>query len=100
MEANLAGAEMRPESTEVHGYVRELIAKVLSVPPSKIDEAELLSNYGVNSVDLIDVVVGLESKYGIRFDPKAMKNLTCRSLSENVRASLRRKVDPCEPPLP
>jgi acyl carrier protein len=74
---------------EVRTYVRELIARVLGVAPDAIDDGELLAVLGVNSVDLIDVVVKLESKYEARFDPEKMKNLTCRSLSDNVMASVR-----------
>jgi acyl carrier protein len=91
MKANPAKEEIRPENAEVHRYVRELISRVACIPSSDIDEAEFLSSYGVNSVDLIDVIVKLESRYGAQFDPETMKGLTCRSLSENVLASLAAK---------
>ena len=88
MERNLSNGEIRSEAGEVRGYVRELISKVLGLPPAEIDAAELLSNYGVNSIDLIDVAVKLEAKYSIQFNPDTMKDLTCRTLSENVLTSL------------
>ncbi len=72
---------------EVRTYVKELIAGVLGLAPNTIGDGELLADRGVNSIDLIDIVVKLESRYQVRFDPEKMKDLTCRSLSDNVIAS-------------
>jgi acyl carrier protein len=78
----------RAEGGEIRHHVRQVIAELLSIQPVELDETELLSNYGVTSVELIDVAVKLEAKYDIQLDPAAMKDLTCCSLSENVLASL------------
>lgn len=82
---------------EVSAYVKNLVAGVLGMAPAEIDDTELLSSYGINSVDLIDIVVKLESEYGAQFQPEAMRDLTCRSLAENVLASMANRV--CDPPL-
>lgn len=87
MEANAIGVANVMEGAEVCRYIKQLVADVLGVAPAQIDETELLSTYGVNSVDLIDIVVKLESRYRAQFQPEAMRDLTCRSLADNVLAS-------------
>lgn len=79
---------IRPDNSEVRGHVRELVANILSETPDNIDEMEFLSDYGVTSVELIDIVVKLEGRFRIRFAPQTMKGLTCHSLSENIIALL------------
>lgn len=83
-----AKGDYRLEDGEVSAFIRTLVSQVLCVTPDEIDDAELLSNCGVNSVDLIDIVVALETKYKVQFDPKTMNNLTCRSLVESILAVL------------
>lgn len=73
---------------EVRARVKALISDALGMAPAEIDDEEFLSSYGINSVELIDVIVKLESEYGVRFQPEAMKDLTCRSLAAYVVASL------------
>ncbi|MFL6624808.1 MAG: acyl carrier protein [Sulfurifustaceae bacterium] len=88
MEANASELANPVEDAEVRGYIKQLVADVLSVAPAEIDETELLTTYGINSVDLIDIVVKLESKYRAQFQPEAMRDLTCRALADNVIASV------------
>lgn len=88
MEANALPAGGAVDDAEVRRYVRQLVADVLGIAPGEIDEAELLASYGINSVDLIDIVVKLESRYRAQFQPEAMRDLTCRSLADNVLASV------------
>ena len=71
---------------DVCGQVKHIVSQVLCMDPSEIDETELLLSLGMNSVDLIDVVVKLEEQFQVRFDPNTMKDLTCRSLADNVEA--------------
>jgi acyl carrier protein len=87
-EKGMMAGKTRAEGGEVRRHVRQVIAEILSIQPTEVDETELLSSYGVTSVELIDVAVKLEAKYDIQLDPAAMKDLTCFSLSENVLASL------------
>lgn len=73
---------------DVSAVVVGLFCEILGVEPSSIDEKELLASYGVNSVDLIDVVVKLETRFGIQFDPEKMTDLSCSKFTENIHAAL------------
>jgi acyl carrier protein len=72
--------------SEVRDHVLGLIAEVLCMDAGEIDEGALLSDYGLNSIDMIDVVVKIEEKYKIRLDPNKMRGLTGRRLIDNVEA--------------
>jgi len=78
------------QNSEVHDHVRELVASILSVAPDKIDEMQLLSLYGITSVELIDIAVKLEARFHISFVPETMSDLTCHLLSQNILALLSR----------
>lgn len=71
---------------DVCGQIKGIVSQVLCTDQSEIEETALLLSYGLNSVDLIDVVVKLEERFQVRFDPSTMKDLTCRSLADNVEA--------------
>lgn len=73
---------------EIGKQVREIIADMLCMKADDIDETKLLTDYDLNSVDFIDIVVKLESLYQIEFDPATMKGLSCRSLAENIEAGV------------
>lgn len=72
--------------SEVRDHVLGLIAEVLCMDAGEIDDGVLLSEYGINSIDMIDVVVKVEEKYKIRLDPDKMRNLTARRLIDNVES--------------
>lgn len=80
---------MNSDETEVRDHVKSLISKILAIPPSEIKDDRILSEYGLNSIDMIDVVVALQAKYQVQFDPDSMKDVTCRLLSANVLSSQR-----------
>lgn len=70
--------------------VKELAAAALHVSPDMLEDATLLAAYGVNSVDLIDITVKLETLFDIQFDPEQLNDLSCRSLADMVQ-SLRQQ---------
>ncbi|HEV7372761.1 MAG TPA: MFS transporter [Arenibaculum sp.] len=88
---NLPMAErtMQSEAAKIHRRIKDAVSRLIAVPAVEIDDGQLLSEYGMNSIDLIDLVAALEAEYGIEFDPTTMTDVTCRSLSANVLASLR-----------
>jgi acyl carrier protein len=73
---------------EISAYVKEFVAEMLCIKVEEIDEAQLLSDYGLNSVDFIDIVVKLETRYQLAFDPATMKSLSCQSLVQNIETAL------------
>lgn len=76
------------QTNEMNAYVKEIIAQILSIDETEIDEAQPLLNYGLNSIDLIDIIVKLEAKFKVRFDPETMKNLTVLSLVNNIETAI------------
>lgn len=86
---SLTERNMQSESGKIHGRVKDAVSKLIAVPAAEIDDGQLLSEYGMNSIDLIDLVAALEAEFGVEFDPDEMRDVTCRTLSANVLASLR-----------
>jgi acyl carrier protein len=82
---------MQHEAPEITDGIKESVSKLLNVPATDIEDGRLLSDYGLNSIDLIDLVAGLETQYGVQFDPETMKDITSLSLAANVAALLRAK---------
>ncbi len=51
--------------------VRELIIEILSVQPEEIKIDEKLSDsLGVDSTEMVNVILALEKKFGVRIDDK------------------------------
>jgi len=75
-------------AADVRAHVRARVAALLGVAEPDLDEERLLVEYGLNSVDLIDLVAGLEARYAIRFDPETLQAITCRSLADSAAAAL------------
>lgn len=73
---------------QVCGDVKRVVAQVLRMDESEIAEVELLSSYGLTSIDFLDILAKLEQKFHVPFEPEQMKNLTCRRLAENIEAGL------------
>ncbi len=68
----------------IESHIKVLVSKLVTVPVAEIDESELLRNYGMNSIDMIDLVAALETKYGNQFDPTSLADVTCNSLASSV----------------
>jgi acyl carrier protein len=49
--------------------VRGLVAGLLQMADGDIDPQAQLTDLGLNSVELIDLVVRLENDHGVQFDP-------------------------------
>jgi acyl carrier protein len=62
--------------------VRELIIEILSVQPEQIKMDEKLSNsLGVDSTEMVNVILALEKKFGVRIDDKQItKNSSVRDI--------------------
>lgn len=56
--------------------VIDLIARVLEIPKKRINEnANLMSDLGLESLDLVDLVTAFEQEYNIEVLDKDIKNL-------------------------
>ena len=73
---------------DIGAQVRGMVAQVLCLEDGEIDNDTPLGDYGLTSIDLLDVVAKLEARYQIRFEPSTMTNLTAGSLGRNVESLL------------
>jgi len=62
--------------------VREIIVEILSVQPEEIKMDEKLSDsLGVDSTEMVNVILALEKKFGVRIDDKQItKNSSVRDI--------------------
>ncbi len=72
----------------VNGYVKSLVSSVLCTQENDIADGEALANYGLTSIDLVEIIVKLEAEFKISFDPKKMQDVSCRTLVENIQTEL------------
>jgi acyl carrier protein len=59
----------------LHDDVRRIVAKSLSIADDVILETSSLRDLGVNSLDLVVLVMSIEEKYHIEFDPSDLEQL-------------------------
>ncbi|HUQ82311.1 MAG TPA: phosphopantetheine-binding protein [Gemmatimonadaceae bacterium] len=62
-------------SDGLQGDVRRIVAKSLSIADDAILETSSLRDLGVNSLDLVVLVMSIEEKYQIEFDPSDLERL-------------------------
>jgi acyl carrier protein len=62
--------------------IREVIIEILSVQPQEIKMDEKLSDsLGVDSTEMVNVILALEKKFGLRIDDKQItKNSSVRDI--------------------
>ena len=58
------------ERNEIEGAVREFLVDELIVP-----EARLKDDLGIDSLEVVDVVVFVEEKFGFRMKPEDFRNI-------------------------
>ena len=57
--------------------LKELIAKQYKIAPEEISrETNLRRDYGINSIELAELVLELEDKYDCEIDDKAISKMT------------------------
>jgi len=62
---------------QIEEKVKELVYEQLHVEPENIrDDAHLVDDYGADSLDLTELVIGLEDEFSIRVPESEMKRLT------------------------
>ena len=71
------------ETPETIDEVRRLVAKSLGVSDDTILEASSLRDLGVNSLDLVVLVMAIEERFRIEFDPSDLERL--RTFGEMAR---------------
>jgi acyl carrier protein len=70
-----AAIESRALGSALEQDVRRIVAKSLSVSDDVILETSSLRDLGVNSLDLVVLVMSIEEKYRIEFDPSDLERL-------------------------
>ncbi len=57
--------------------VRNIVAEVLAVEPAEIDaQANLLEDFGLDSLEVVDIASRLEDETGVRIDPGEFPRMT------------------------
>jgi acyl carrier protein len=74
-----------PPADSTNAEVRRLVAKSLAVPDESVLDASSLRDLGVNSLDLVVLVMAIEERFHIEFDPSDLERLrTFADLSRRV----------------
>jgi acyl carrier protein len=64
--------------------IEELIAEVLDLEPAQMrDDARLYDDFGLDSLDLIDLAVALEARLGIEISDRQLERLV--TLGDAIR---------------
>lgn len=69
---------------DIRDQVQEIVCALLNLENTRLDDEVLLTDYGLTSIDLLDVVTRLETHFRVQFDPAAMAQLSVGSLARNV----------------
>jgi len=74
-------------ATTTNAEVRRLVAKSLGVPDDAVLDTSSLRDLGVNSLDLVVLVMAIEERFHIEFDPSDLERLrTFADLARRVAA--------------
>lgn len=64
--------------------IRELLAEQLEIEPEKITmESDILEDFEADSLDVVDMVMGLEDEFGVEVPDEAVE--TFRTVGDVVR---------------
>lgn len=64
--------------------IRELLAEQLEIEPEKITmESDILEDFEADSLDVVDMVMGLEDEFGVEVPDEAVE--TFRAVGDVVR---------------
>ncbi|MBQ1697474.1 MAG: acyl carrier protein [Bacteroidales bacterium] len=62
--------------TEIEETVKEFLIEDLEIEPDKISmDGRMKEDIGIDSLDLVDVVVIVDKKFGFKIQPEEMKNI-------------------------
>ena len=62
--------------TEIEETVIEFLIEDLEIEPDKISmDGRMKEDIGIDSLDLVDVVVIVDKKFGFKIQPEEMKNI-------------------------
>ncbi len=71
-------------SPEIVADLRQLAAKIIQTDPDTMEADQPLKEYGITSIELIDLIRRIENQYAITFQPDAFQEITISALAENV----------------
>ncbi|MEX3628166.1 MAG: phosphopantetheine-binding protein [Burkholderia sp.] len=85
----------RPEAAraEVFAALRAMLAAMLQVAPETIEAGLPIVESGLNSVELIDLIVRCQARYAIDLPAGSLARLTLASLTEAVLAGAAAMAD-------
>lgn len=83
-----------PDIDEIAGAIKALVADVAGQEPETIDEAADLEALGIDSLLIVEVVVGIQRRFGVQVPPSEFRagirtvGQVCQALSTYVHATL------------
>jgi acyl carrier protein len=85
--ARPAAGPSTPTSDTTKAEVRHIVAKSLGVPDESVLDSSSLRDLGVNSLDLVVLVMSIEERFHIEFEPSDLERLrTFADLARRVAA--------------
>ncbi|WP_461216660.1 phosphopantetheine-binding protein [Lactococcus cremoris] len=70
---------------EILKPIKEIIAKVSPLSASEIKDDDKLSSIGVDSLSIVEIIVGLEEKFNIEFDDSELNSEQLSSIPEILK---------------
>ena len=70
--------------------IKETIVKLLKVRPEELkDEASLIDSIGVDSTEMVEIVIALEKAFGTKLSPKEItKSSTISEIEKIIQSKL------------
>ena len=80
---------MKTETRTTYDRVRRVLADILDAPEEEVTpEAQLERDHGADSLDLVEIAMGLEDEFGIHVDEDAAPMVTVQQVVDYVDAQL------------
>jgi acyl carrier protein len=93
-------ADKVPPAAEVLQRVRDTVAEQLDVDPKLVEPGKLLTQLGMDELDLVELIMALEEEFDIQIPDEAVESngtkgwadaVTAQRLAEIVAEQLRKK---------
>ena len=70
---------------EMKEQIRDVIVKMLKVKPEEIrDDAKLYDSIGVDSTEMVELLIALEKSFGVKISPKEVTKFSTLNEIEKI----------------
>jgi acyl carrier protein len=80
-------------SMDIKAKIKEVLSNLLKVKIEELKDAStLLDSIGVDSTEMVELVIALEKSFGIKLNVKEItKNSTINEISNNIQSKLNKQ---------